>query len=368
MAVSYGIINYINKAKLICSCNINSKANGSPIFNSSNNKLIGIYKNNSKIYIKGIFLQFIINQFIIIYYRNRNKSKNIEINLINEVEDNYKDIVDKEDKSNEILDEENYYEGEYEVYKEQKDIINGTIIICFDINSSSEENQSKPNNKSKKIKIYPNRIFDKFFAAHKTIEKKIYKTNDSELVYKFYVNLREKTLFQIRIINKLSIENEIYFNANSYIIFIDLESIETKEKLNFLLEYINSNYSIIIKIYIIGLYKNKIIEEYQKDELEKLLSFYDLNYQNFQIKYIEEQNNHFCFYEFINNKKYCIKKFLKKKIEDYNLFEILEKIINESYENSYGLEFDPFKRKYKSIRTGNIMDKEEYSKGACSII
>ena len=42
--VSYGIINNMNKDQLIFSCNIHSNYNCLPIFNLSNNKLIGLYK------------------------------------------------------------------------------------------------------------------------------------------------------------------------------------------------------------------------------------------------------------------------------------------------------------------------------------
>ena len=66
ISVSYGIIRYINSLKFTCSCNINSNGIISPIFNLNNNKLIGIYINNSyqsKQFIKGIFLKNVINEF-----------------------------------------------------------------------------------------------------------------------------------------------------------------------------------------------------------------------------------------------------------------------------------------------------------------
>ena len=56
ISVSYGMIKYINNFEFLCSCNINSKWNISPIFNVYNNKLIGIYQNSSKYFIKGFFL------------------------------------------------------------------------------------------------------------------------------------------------------------------------------------------------------------------------------------------------------------------------------------------------------------------------
>ena len=50
--VSYGVINYLNISEIIFSCNINSNSECSPIFNLSNNKIIGIYKKNQFIIIK----------------------------------------------------------------------------------------------------------------------------------------------------------------------------------------------------------------------------------------------------------------------------------------------------------------------------
>ena len=83
--VSYGIINNMNKDQLIFSCNIHSNYNCLPIFNLSNNKLIGLYNNKSNYYNKGIFLKFIINEFFNVH---KSKKKNNEINLIVEVNKN----------------------------------------------------------------------------------------------------------------------------------------------------------------------------------------------------------------------------------------------------------------------------------------
>ncbi len=181
--------------------------------------------------------------------------------------------------------------------------------------------------------------------------------------------MQENTLFQIRIINDLSFFHEICFNADSYIIFINLEKSQTKEKLECLLEYINNNICPgLIKTYIVGLYNNKIVQECQKDELEILFNENDwLFYEYFQIKINEEQNQHFCFYEYINNKKYNDKVFLTKKIKDYNLLEILEKIINNIYESKYYILTDPFKTKYKDKQIRFEKQDGNYSGVNCNI-
>ena len=59
--ISYGIIKEINTDKIIFSGDISLKYKFSPIFNLMNNKLIGIYENDSNNYNKGIFFKNIIN-------------------------------------------------------------------------------------------------------------------------------------------------------------------------------------------------------------------------------------------------------------------------------------------------------------------
>ena len=75
--ISYGIINNINKLEIIYSCNINSNIQFCPIFNLSNNQIIGMYKCYSKYYLKGIIFKDILNKFTNKYKRiNRIKNKN----------------------------------------------------------------------------------------------------------------------------------------------------------------------------------------------------------------------------------------------------------------------------------------------------
>ena len=96
--VSYGIINYLNDSKILFSCNIDTNTKFSPIFNLSNNKIIGIYNRQSKYYKKGIFLKFIINEFIKCNY-DKNMENEIDI-LIN---------IEKDDINKKIYFLDNYY-------------------------------------------------------------------------------------------------------------------------------------------------------------------------------------------------------------------------------------------------------------------
>ena len=96
ISVAYGIIKEINKDDIIYTGNINSKY--SLIFNLSNNKLIGIHKNNSIYYNYGLFFKSIIKdyEFKHKYY----KTINNEINILME--------IDKKDINQEIYFLDNY--------------------------------------------------------------------------------------------------------------------------------------------------------------------------------------------------------------------------------------------------------------------
>ena len=104
--ISYGVIREINANKIIHYGNINSKYKFSPIFNSSNNKLIGINKNKCKCLNKGIFLKNHINEFIEIYSNTRIKYR--YINNINQI--NILLNIEKEDINKKIYFLDNEYE------------------------------------------------------------------------------------------------------------------------------------------------------------------------------------------------------------------------------------------------------------------
>ena len=234
-----------------------------------------------------------------------------------------------------------------------KEMNSGINIVCFDINSILEENEVNQSQNSEELMESPNTILNNFFYSHKLSNMEIKQLSDSELNYKFYLRLEEKTLFQIRIINNISFIHDIILKADSYIIIINLEDVNTKEKIKNIIRYIlDSCCSVDIKTYIIGIYKNRILEECQKEKLENLFSEDNLNYDYFQAKYINNENEHFCLYEFIENQNYGNKIFFKKGIEEYKLKEIIEKITIETYEDKNGVIFEPSIRKFieKSIK------------------
>ena len=92
-AVSYGFINKINKSNIIYFCCIDQSLSGSPIISISNNKIIGIHKENSNKFNQnhGIFLKEPINDFI-------NKHFSLKNNYFKD-----SNIIKKEDEINFII-------------------------------------------------------------------------------------------------------------------------------------------------------------------------------------------------------------------------------------------------------------------------
>ena len=62
--VSYGVMNEVNNEEIRYSCNIIDNSFFCPIFNLSNNKLIGFHKSNSKYLNKGILIKFIYKNLV----------------------------------------------------------------------------------------------------------------------------------------------------------------------------------------------------------------------------------------------------------------------------------------------------------------
>ena len=140
--VSYGVIDCMNDIKLKLLCNMISNLNGYsfPIFNLSNNKLIGIYNNDDKFKNDGIFMKYIIKEFLEEYkykkyyleYNNRSFINEINI-LIN---------AEKEDINKEIY----FLNGESEEKQDSK-YINENIKQLNDMNTELYINNKKENYK-----------------------------------------------------------------------------------------------------------------------------------------------------------------------------------------------------------------------------
>ena len=234
------------------------------------------------------------------------------------------------------------------------------LLISFDINSSNEENNNNENNNYENLPENPIRIMDEFFANHQMSNLEKNEIKSSEIKYKFDVNFEESFPFQIIVINNLSFIHEIILDAEGYLIFINLEDEKTEEKLELLTKYITDNCSAEEKnIYFVGLYKNKILPSLNKENLENFFKDNNLNYEYYEIKYNMNDNNnktHNCLYESINRKK----TFQNKIEQEFNLQEIIEKIIVNSYETKMSVVYVPKKKKFMKKVDKNESDSDSF--------
>ena len=81
ICVSYGVINNVNKSKIRYSSNLMKNSKLSFLFNLSNNKLIGFNQSGFYCFNKGIFISFLINEFLKIKKHKNTKKLENEINL-----------------------------------------------------------------------------------------------------------------------------------------------------------------------------------------------------------------------------------------------------------------------------------------------
>ena len=211
------------------------------------------------------------------------------------------------------------------------------LLVSFDINSAHEHEETNTNDKklpSEAQMETPERIFDEFFSKHKKSNLNLEKTklNASETKYTFKMNLPDLSFFTIITINDLSFIHEITLDADAYVIFINLEDPKTEEKLEYLIRYIVEGCcSVETKTCVVGLYKEKILPQYTKQELETLFSDNNLALEYYQVKYTTKENAHNCIYEIIDNKSSFDKTILENHSNDLKMSEAIEKLLITIY-------------------------------------
>ena len=119
--ISYGIIDNLNNGRIKYLSKTKSNSKGSPIFNLSNNKIIGIQEFNSNK--NGIFLNELITKFIKINFRKkRNLVKNNKINI--------KLKINEEDINKKIYFLDNYEEnGHFHTHLKELNELNTEVYI-----------------------------------------------------------------------------------------------------------------------------------------------------------------------------------------------------------------------------------------------
>ena len=215
-------------------------------------------------------------------------------------------------------------------------------IVFFDANEINL-NESKETGSSNKL-LSSMEILDNFTSNHILVnfEKNISKSKEVKYSFIYQIKPGKTVNCKFYIMNKLSFLNNNLMTLNSFIIFINLESDETEKKLLNIFNYIkNSTYS-NLNIYVVGLYKNKILKKLEKNSLLKTI----------------KKNNQFNEYYIINCEE---DKAFNDNNSDFNS-------VNETLENIFTNIYNDFtnKKNTNEENPNNVFD-ENKDKSKCSI-
>ena len=352
VSVSYGIIRNINKFDISCSCNIKSNGIISPIFNLNSNRLIGIYINNSKIFVKGLFFKYIIIYFteLINLHKDIFEVKN-EINILIKV-------------FNEDINKEIYFlNKEYMEYKDKP---------SMKINNNLNEKNTELYINEKKVK------YKKYFQPDKEGQYKIklkfnanlldcsymfanceniitlnfsictyFVENMKKMFYKC-TNLKEINLLSFDITNVIDISN--MFSECENIVNLDLSSFNNKKNTD--ISYMFYNCKNLCNLNLSNLnFKNVSNLEGMFYKCNKLKNF---NLSSFGLKKLDISKDNF----YSNEKIIIDSNYSKRNKELLHLLlsnvnqddNIIKNNINQEQNN---LPFLPFISKYDKIEVNS---------------
>ena len=217
ISVSYGNINSIYKSKMIYLSNIYSNTNFFPIFNLSNNKLIGInLVNRSNYFNMGIFLTSLISEFVNRYKHIKKFQLKYNKNIINEI--NILVKIDKKDINKEI-----YFLDNIE-YKDKEGI------------NHLHDNLKELNTLNTELFIDNNKYgFKKFFRPSKEGEYKINIKFNITLTDCSYMFAECENIININFISfntkQITTMKQMFFNCNN-LQYINLLSFDTRSVIN----------------------------------------------------------------------------------------------------------------------------------------
>ena len=159
-------------------------------------------------------------------------------------------------------------------------------VVCFDINSGYEEDVNKPLSENLSILENPLRIINEFLDIHLFLESEKIQISSSEIKYSFNFNFSEENeiFFEIIVLNDLSYIHDISLKADAYLVFTNLEKENTTEQLEKIIKYILESCSLDIKTYLVGMYKDKVLPNLNKEALENYFEEEKLNCEYYQIK------------------------------------------------------------------------------------
>ena len=239
-------------------------------------------------------------------------------------------------------------------------MVSKITIVCFDINNDYEEDFIESLGENIFALECPLRIFDEFLEMNLFLETSKNRRNNSEFKYTFQTNIYEKNvIIEIIVLYDLSYIHNISLEADAYLLFANLEKIQTMSQLEKIITYILQSCNIIIKTYIIGIYKDKIIPNLKKETIELYLEEQNINYEYYQIKnnnkeVIEEYeySNQILTTNPINENKNKMK---SKKKTSLNLIDYILTIMRQVYEIKItdNFEFNNSSKTYDKMSDNN---------------
>jgi len=290
ISVTYGMVDDINKSQLIYTGNIDLNSHGLPIFNLSNNKIIGIHINKSKYYNKGIFFKYIemFNKYkneIDIKIDVKKEYINHKIYFLDNYneEDNFKELNRNNTKlyiNNKIYEYKKYFIPE----KEEE----YNIKLKFNINLNDCSYMFAGCTNIKEIK----------FISFNT-------KNVNNMSYMFYncnnINNLDLYSFNTKNVNNMSYMFYNCYNLNN----LDLSSFNTKNVNN--IGFIFCGCNNLKDIYSLFYGRNEIyiLVQVEKEDINQNIYFLNYTVDKDNLKELNELNTEL----YINNKKYKYKKY-----------------------------------------------------------
>ena len=218
-------------------------------------------------------------------------------------------------------------------------------INFFDINGVYQENVPV---KAEEMFLFldcPMRIIDQYISENFLQDVKKEAEDQFIIKYKFSYEIQKNLMISIKcdIINNFSVSHSGTLDSNGYVVFCNLESQNTFELLQNILEYIKENCSINVKTYVIGVFKENIYDDKTYIKMQSFLSQLDFEYEYYEM--------------FLGNKEMF--KIINKEHENAETMDEIFKIIfKEIYEGGKGPRLK---------KESNIKDGMDGSMGKCII-
>ena len=243
VSVSYGTINNINNFEIKYSGNLVDNAKIAPIFNLSNNKIIGIHKTNSIYHNEGIFLKKIIHDFINYYTIKKKINEKIYNKKIKNIININIDMTDFKEQEK-IFFLYNYEleddEGKYNSHNNLKELNSNNTEIYINNKKHDFSKFFIPKKKGSyniTLKFNINLKDCSFMFAGCSMIKQInfinFDTSNTYNMKYMFANckkLENINLYSLNTKNVINMSNMFYNCSN--IISLDLSSFDTKNVVN----------------------------------------------------------------------------------------------------------------------------------------